>query len=74
MSFPDVVDNCFTEQKIPYLFCNKQDAAASRVLKEKMEQMVYLLKALMLKIVNVDADYAHTFFEKLRKGYMRING
>ena len=43
--------------------------AASRVLKEKMEQMVYLLKALMLKIVNVDADYAHTFFEKLRKGY-----
>lgn len=45
--------------------------AASRVLKEKMEQMVYLLKALMLKIVNVDADYAHTFFEKLRKGYKK---
>lgn len=52
------------------LFCDLPKAA-SRVLKEKMEQMVYLLKALMLKIVNVDADYAHTFFEKLRKGYKK---
>lgn len=43
--------------------------AESRVLREKVEQMVELLNELMLKIVNVDDEYAATFFKKLRTAY-----
>ena len=43
----------------------------SKVLKEKMELMVYLMTALMLKIMDVDADYADTFFCKLKESYKR---
>lgn len=39
--------------------------AISRVLKEKFEQMVELMKELMVKIVNVEASFADRFFEKL---------
>ena len=43
--------------------------AASRALREKVERMVELLNELMLKIVNVDDEYAATFFKKLRTAY-----
>lgn len=43
----------------------------SKVLKEKKELMVYLMTALMLKIMDVDADYADTFFCKLKESYKR---
>jgi hypothetical protein len=43
--------------------------AESRVLREKVEQMVELLNELMLKIVDVDDEYAATFFKKLRTAY-----
>ena len=45
--------------------------AASRALREKVERMVELLNVLVLKIVNVDEDYAATFFRKLKEGYGR---
>lgn len=45
--------------------------AASKVLREKVELMVELLNVLMLKIVNVDEEYAATFFRKLKEGYGR---
>lgn len=38
----------------------------SEVLREKLEEMVELLKALMLKIKNVDPDFADRFFEILK--------
>ena len=38
----------------------------SMVLREKFEEMVELLKALMLKIKNVDPDFAGRFFEILK--------
>ena len=38
----------------------------SLVLREKFEEMVELLKALMLKIKNVDPDFAGRFFEILK--------
>lgn len=40
-----------------------------KMLREKVEQMVELLNELMLKIVNVDDEYAATFFKKLRTAY-----
>lgn len=43
----------------------------SRVIREKVEQMVELLNELVLKIVNVDEDFAATFFRKLKEGYGR---
>ena len=43
--------------------------AESRALREKVEQMVELLNELMLKIVDVDDEYAATFFKKLRTAY-----
>ena len=43
--------------------------AESRVLREKVEQMVELLNELMLKIVDVDDEYAAMFFKKLRTAY-----
>ena len=43
--------------------------AESRVLREKVERMVELLNELMLKIVDVDDEYAATFFKKLRTAY-----
>ena len=45
--------------------------AESRVLREKVEQMVELLNELVLKIVNVDEDFAATFFRKLKERYGR---
>lgn len=45
--------------------------ASSRALREKVERMVELLNVLVLKIVNVDEDYAATFFRKLKEGYGR---
>ena len=41
----------------------------SEVLGEKFEEMVELLKALMLMIKNVDPDYTDRFFEKLKSRY-----
>ena len=43
----------------------------SVVLREKFEEMVELLKALMLKIKNVDPDFAGRFFEILKSRYDR---
>ena len=43
----------------------------SQVLREKVEQMVELLNELVLKIVNVDEEFAATFFRKLKEGYGR---
>ena len=43
--------------------------AESRVLREKVEQMVELLNELVLKIVNVDEEYAKSFFERIRQAY-----
>ena len=45
--------------------------AESRVLREKVEQMVELLNELMLKIVNVDEEYARRFFERIKKAYCK---
>ena len=42
-----------------------------RMLKEKIEQMGEFLKALMLKIINVEADYADRFFEKVKTLYQK---
>lgn len=39
----------------------------SKRLKEKMEEMVDLIKTLLVKIINVDPDYADRFIERLRK-------
>jgi len=43
--------------------------AESRVLREKVEQMVELLNELVLKIVNVDEEYAKSFFERIKMAY-----
>ena len=40
--------------------------ALSKVLKDKIYQMVDLLKALMLKIIDVEADFADRFFERMK--------
>lgn len=42
-----------------------------RMLKEKIEQMEDLLKALMLKIINVEAEYADRFFERVKTKYLK---
>ena len=39
----------------------------SKVLRDKIDQMVDLLKALMLKIIDVKADFAEGFFERMKK-------
>lgn len=39
----------------------------SELLRERIEEMVDLLKALWLKIVNVEADFADQFFDRLKK-------
>jgi hypothetical protein len=41
----------------------------SRVQREKVEQMVELLNELVLKIVNVDEEYAKRFFERIKMAY-----
>ena len=41
--------------------------ALSKVLRDKIEQMVDSLKALMVKIINVEADFADRFFERMKK-------
>ncbi len=46
-------------------------AEASRLLKEKIEQMVELIKALWLKIIKVDGDFADKFFARLIKSYKK---
>ena len=43
--------------------------ATGKMLREKVEQMVELLNELMLKIVNVDDEYAGTFLKQLRTAY-----
>jgi len=45
--------------------------AESRVLREKVEQMVELLNELVLKIVNVDEEYAKRFFERIKRAYRK---
>ena len=45
--------------------------AESRVLREKVEQMVELLNELVLKIVNVDEEYAKSFFERIKRAYRK---
>ena len=39
----------------------------SKVLRDKIDQMVDSLKALMLKIIDVKADFADEFFERMKK-------
>lgn len=46
-------------------------SAISKVLKEKIERMVYLMKALMLKMLKIDGDYAEKFFRKLKNSYRK---
>ena len=41
--------------------------ALSKVLRDKIEQMVDSLKALMVKIIDVEADFADRFFERMKK-------
>ncbi len=48
---------------------NDLPRAVSKVLQEKVKKMVELLNMLMLKILNVDEQYAATFFRKLKEGY-----
>jgi hypothetical protein len=38
-----------------------------KVLRDKIEQMVDLLNALMVKIINVEADFADEFLERMKK-------
>ena len=45
--------------------------AESRVLREKVEQMVELLNELVLKMVNVDEEYAKRFFERIKRAYRK---
>ena len=45
--------------------------AESRVLREKVEQMVELLNELVLRIVNVDEEYAKRFFERIKRAYRK---
>ena len=45
--------------------------ATGKMLREKVEQMVELLNELMLKIVNVDEEYARRFFERIKKAYCK---
>ena len=42
-----------------------------KVLRDKIEQMVDLLRALMLKIIDVEADFADRFFDKLKNLYLK---
>ena len=44
--------------------------AMGKVLREKIEQMVDLLKALMVKIIDVD-EFAGKFFERLKSIYLK---
>ena len=44
--------------------------AMGKMLREKIEQMVDLLKALMVKIINVD-EFADEFFERLKNRYLK---
>ena len=41
--------------------------ALSKVLRDKIEQMVDSLKALMVKIIDVEADFADEFLERMKK-------
>ena len=41
------------------------------VLRDKIDLMVDLLKALMVKIIDVEADFADRFFDKLKKLYLK---
>ena len=45
--------------------------ATGKMLREKVEQMVELLNELMLKIVDVDEEYARRFFERIKKTYCK---
>ena len=45
--------------------------ATGKMLREKVEQMVELLNELMLKIVDVDEEYARRFFERIKKAYCK---
>ena len=43
----------------------------SKVLRDKIDQMVDSLKALILKIIDVEADFADRFFDKLKNRYLK---
>lgn len=43
----------------------------SKVLRGKIDQMVDLLRALIVKIIDVEADFADRFFDKLKKLYLK---
>ena len=42
-----------------------------KVLRDKIDQMVDLLRALIVKIIDVEADFADRFFDKLKKLYLK---
>lgn len=42
-------------------------------LQKKVEEMVNLMNALVLKIIRVDSDYAERFFKRLKERYNKIN-
>ena len=66
-----LVTNFETMTKTEYWLQRKLFAdlpkALGKVLREKTYQMVDLLKALMLKIIDVEADFADRFFERMKK-------
>ena len=41
--------------------------ALGKVLRDKIDQMVDLLNALMVKVIDVEADFADRFFERMKK-------
>ena len=43
----------------------------SKVLRDKIDQMVDLLRALIVKIIDVEADFADRFFDKLKNLYLK---
>ena len=43
----------------------------SKVLRDKIDQMVDSLKTLILKIIDVEADFADRFFDKLKNRYLK---
>lgn len=45
----------------------------SRRLQAKMEEMVELLKELVLKVMTVDGEYADRFFKRLKEKYQKNN-
>lgn len=56
---------------LKYKIFNDLPQAASKALRNKVEQMVELIRELILKLSKVDADYADKFFSRLKKCYQK---